>query len=463
MRWSFGVKWIVAGFGLSVLLLVAASFNSFQNATRLAESTYQVKETHEVLEALVDIVANLNEAESRRRGYIFFGDAVELERYKLVVQEFAPKLDAIKPLVADNPNQQKRLMILKRLLKQKLILFDRSISLYEQGIASPISQAPLTELSDRKRAAIQRLITEMQQEEEKELVQWVRQSQLNIQHRMFLEFFGTIMSFAFLAGMYASLFFLTLKRQQAETSKRTLLQEKELSELKLNFFSMVSHEFRTPLSIIIGSTQLLVESLQKRIEREELKDLLRIQASAQLMTKLLTDILTLSRAEAGKLECNPEWVEMQSFCLNLLEDIQLADDFQHPVKFTQQGHFTHAMVDERLLYSILSNLLSNAMKYSSKGSVVYFNLTYELNTVTFQIKDDGIGIPPESWVNLYQPFHRGSNVRGRVGTGLGLAVVKKCLDRLGGHITLHSEVEVGTTFTVRIPHKSYVDSCKERL
>lgn len=173
---------------------------------------------------------------------------------------------------------------------------------------------------------------------------------------------------------------------------------------------------------------------------------------------LLTDILTLTRAEAGKLECNPELMEIESFCLNLVEDIQFGSGRQHSIKFVSLGQCTHALLDEKLLYSILSNLLSNAIKYSSEKGEIYFAVWCEPEAINFQIKDEGIRIPLEDRQALYEPFHRGQNVGDVAGTELGLAVVKKCLKLHGGQISVESEEGTGMTFTVKSPQDNAVRS-----
>jgi signal transduction histidine kinase len=202
--------------------------------------------------------------------------------------------------------------------------------------------------------------------------------------------------------------------------------------------------------LILGSAQLLDEALKHQIEPTKLKNLYRIQSSAKLMTQLLSDILTLARADAGKLEYRPEWIEIQTFCLNLVEDFQLYGD-RRSIRFTQQGDCIHAYVDEKLLYSILSNLLSNAIKFSPADSTVHLALVCEPDAISFQVSDQGIGIPEAEQPHLYELFVRGANVREISGTGLGLAVVKRCLDLHNGEILVKSEPGVGTTFTVRIP------------
>ncbi|MEC4817466.1 MAG: ATP-binding protein [Scytonema sp. PMC 1069.18] len=450
MKWRVEQKLIAGGFGLTILLTGMLSFISYQNAARLAESTEKVKQTHEVLETLVDVLATLNDAESGRRGYILLKDKSELKRYNLAIQKLELKLNQLQNSVKKD-SQQKQLEELQSLIAQRLLLSQQQIILFQKGVSFKSIDNFLAKESKLNWDSIQQAIDQMQLEEQTALDVRFQQSQSSIQSRMLIEMLGSFCTFTILFGVYAQLYRQMTKRQQAEALQHKLLQEKELGELKLQFFSMASHEFRTPLSIILGSAQLLEESLPTELERQKLKNLYRIQSSARLMTQLLSDILTLARAEAGKLEYKAELVEMQSFCLNLIEDIQTLSESRRTIKFDKHGSSTHASVDEKLLYSILSNLLSNAIKYSPQGKEICFTLRCEPEAVTFHIKDEGIGIPKETISQLYEPFQRGGNVRGIMGTGLGLAVVKKCLDLHQGEISVESEVGVGSIFTVTIP------------
>lgn len=457
MRWSLEGKWIAAGFSLVMLLMGGISFTSYQNATRLAESANKVRQTHEVLETLIGILSDLNESEAGRRGYILFDDSAELQRYNRAIRAIESQLNHLQKLVTNNVEQREQLEMLRLLLNQRLTLANRSIQLHRQDGSAQSAQTTLRIASTRNRHEIQRLVAAMQQQEEKSLERWVSESQMSIQLRMVLEFSGTFLTFVILLSIFALLYRQMVKRQEAEALQQKLLQEKELGELKLQFFSMVSHEFRTPLSSILGSAQILDETLQPLVGKQKLRSVYRIRSAAQLMTQLLSDILTLARAEAGKLEFNPRSLEMQTFCLNLMEDMYLLSQSHHSIQFTMQGECTYAYVDERLLYSILSNLISNAIKYSSSENTIDFKLICETNALTFEIKDEGIGIPSETQKVLYEPFHRGRNVGGILGTGLGLALVKKCLDLHGGSISVKSEVDVGTTFTVTIPQQNSTD------
>jgi signal transduction histidine kinase len=170
-----------------------------------------------------------------------------------------------------------------------------------------------------------------------------------------------------------------------------------------------------------------------------------------LINHLLTDILTLTRAEAGELDYKPQLINVENFCLNLLEDVQMFSHTNHIIKFIKHGQSFRANLDEKLLYSILSNLLLNAIKYSLSGGSISLVLNSQPDTTIFQVIDEGIGISPAEQARLYEPFFRSQNVEGIVGTGLGLPIVKKCVERHQREILVESKVGVGTTFTVKIP------------
>ncbi len=438
---------------MTIALIGTLSIMSYQNATQLVNSAERVRRTNDILDSLTDVSATLAEAESRRWGYILFNDADELERYRTAVQRFDTIFHRLRDPLADTPIQQQRLSLLEQAIGRQLQLFQQTIELY-QGRQTEISASdPLITQTKQNQDEINRLIAALEATEEELLQTQVEQAQSNLQFRLLIEPLAAVLTFGILLGVYALLYRQMAKRQRAESLQQTLVQEKKMSELKLQLFSMVSHEFRTPLSLILGSAQLLGETLKQQVEPIKLKNLYRIQSSAKMMTQLLSDILTLARADAGNLEYNPETVEIQTFCLNLIEDFQVFSENKRSIHFTQQGSCTHAYADEKLLYSVLSNLLSNAIKYSPPDSSIDFTLIREVDAIVFLVKDNGIGIAPEDQSQLYDPFSRGRNARELMGTGLGLAVVKRCLDLHQGTISVESQLGVGTTFIVRIPQE----------
>ncbi|MBD1936982.1 ATP-binding protein [Microcoleus sp. FACHB-68] len=250
---------------------------------------------------------------------------------------------------------------------------------------------------------------------------------------------------------------IALARAKAEAEVRKALEkEKELNELKSRFVSMVSHEFRTPMSTILFSATLLENYGDRWTEEKKVTHLHRIQTAIKQMAEMLDSILVIGQADAGKLEFNPTCVDLKKFCRELLEEIQLITAHQHSIDWICQGDCTQAEMDEKLLRHIINNLLSNAIKYSPSKSPIKFKLTCENDQAVFYIEDKGIGITPEDQKRLFETFHRGTNVGMISGTGLGLAIVKRAVDLHRGEISCQSEVGAGTAFTVTLPMRNHV-------
>ncbi len=245
-----------------------------------------------------------------------------------------------------------------------------------------------------------------------------------------------------------------LRRAHSEIS-RALARERELSELKSRFVSMVSHEIRTPLAAILSSAELLERYGARWSEEKRLTHLRRIQNTVQRLTTLLEDVLWVSRAEAGRLRFHPKPLDLVAFCRDLIEEMRLtaADSHQLILDLTalpEPKHLT-AVLDDQLLRQILHNLLSNAIKYSPQGGPVRLALRQEDDWVVLTIADRGIGIPDADQERLFEPFHRGHNVGAITGTGLGLNIVRRAVELHGGSIGVQSREGEGTTVTVVLP------------
>lgn len=232
------------------------------------------------------------------------------------------------------------------------------------------------------------------------------------------------------------------------TLNNKLERTRKLSELKLRFFSMASHELRTPLSTILLSSESLQVNCNALSEAQKRMNIQRIHLAAKHMSQQIADILTLTRAEVGKLEFSPELFDLETFCQQLVEEMQVG--VSQTIVLTSNCQNTRAFLDKKLLRSLLTNLLSNAIKYSPDHSSIQFTLNCDSKTATFQICDQGIGIPVEDQLRIFETFYRGSNVGSVLGTGLGLAVVKTCVELHRGQLTISSEGE-GAIATVTLP------------
>ena len=184
---------------------------------------------------------------------------------------------------------------------------------------------------------------------------------------------------------------------------------------------------------------------------ERLEELHVIERTTNHMAHLLDNVLTLSKGEAGKLECHPESIEVRQFCQRLVERFQAISEDSHTIELSAECPELQVSVDQKLLEHILSNLLSNAIKYSPAGGAIFFELVRKNEDLIFRIKDEGIGIPEADQAHLFEAFHRGMNVDNIEGTGLGLSIVKQFVDLHDGTISVESSPGNGATFTVTLP------------
>jgi PAS domain S-box-containing protein len=227
-------------------------------------------------------------------------------------------------------------------------------------------------------------------------------------------------------------------------------QLRELSEMRSRFVAMVCHEFRNPLNNIALSVSSLNRYDSQLSPEDKTNYLLNIKDSVERMTQMIDDILVIGKIEAKVLQVNPEPLDVVAFCRTLVNEREFRRP-QAPVEFACRSRQLITNVDKRLLRSILSNLLSNAIRYTPEPRAIRLKVSKRQQRLTLQVQDEGIGIPPEDKRHLFEPFHRGRNVSNIPGTGLGLSIVKQFVDLQGGTIEVNSKVDKGTTFTVQLP------------
>lgn len=242
------------------------------------------------------------------------------------------------------------------------------------------------------------------------------------------------------------------ERKRAENELRRALQrEKELGQMKSTFVSMVSHEFRTPLGVIMSSAGILERYFDRLDPAERLEHLDSIQRSTRRMGDLMEEVLLLSRLDAGRVGCEPVPLDLAVLLRTLTDEVLSVTVQRCPILLDLRLPDTPAIADESLLRHVFSNLLSNAVKYSDPGSPVEFTARAEGEEAVCQVLDRGIGIPEADREWLFQAFHRGRNVGQRSGTGLGLVIVRRCLELHHGRIEVGDRPGGGTAVTVRLP------------
>lgn len=230
-----------------------------------------------------------------------------------------------------------------------------------------------------------------------------------------------------------------------------LSQAENQNQEKSRYLNRASHDLRNPMTVIQVSAGILKDYGNRLPEEKKQQHLDWIRFSVKTMNEILEDVLILSQAEAGKQRLNPQSINVIAFSHDILQEFHPLATDKHTCQFVSRGEECFVNLDVKLLRYILTNLLSNAIKYSPEGGEICLEVTCESDRVCFQIRDRGIGIPPEYRHKLFKQFERADNVGDIKGTGLGLSIVKHAVDLQGGTIDIESQVGVGTTVSVTLP------------
>jgi len=228
-------------------------------------------------------------------------------------------------------------------------------------------------------------------------------------------------------------------------------KERELADLKSRFVSMTSHEFRTPLTVIGSSAELLESYGERWDEDKRAKHFGKIKTATAQMKRMLDAVLLVGKSEAGMLKFEPRALDVAELVDDVVDELQTDPNTSHTIEVNLGDEVAEAVLDERLLRHLVTNLLTNAMKYSPDATRVFLDVGVEDDELVIVVEDTGIGISPQDRERLFESYFRGDNVGTIKGTGLGLALVQTAVEQHSGRIDVQSEVGEGTTFTVRIP------------
>ncbi len=232
---------------------------------------------------------------------------------------------------------------------------------------------------------------------------------------------------------------------------RSIEKERELSDMKSKFVTMASHEFRTPLSTILSSVFLLESYMGTDLENNKANHLGKIRKSVNNLTALLNDFIQLGKLEEGRVKVNLEPVQVRIYLEELVPELELVRKGDQSIHCEYSGEETSILLDKQLLRSILINLISNAIKYSSMDAGIKATADLTDKELIIKVVDTGIGIPADEQRHIFKRFYRAHNATNIEGTGLGLNIVKKYVRLMKGKIEFQSKLDIGTTFIVTLP------------
>jgi PAS domain S-box-containing protein len=242
----------------------------------------------------------------------------------------------------------------------------------------------------------------------------------------------------------------TERRQIEQDMRAALARERELSELKSRFVAVASHEFRTPLAAILSSVELL-DDYGARLPEEERREIVGlVKTAVARMNKMVDQVLLTSRLESGKFDFEPAPRNVADLLVQVAAEMDQAHPQSARIAMRCEGVEQKRLVDAKLVSHILVNLLGNALKYSPPDSAVTCTAAAEGEHLLLAVTDRGIGIPAADLPRLFESFHRGTNVGNIQGTGIGLHIVKECVELHRGTIDVESAAGQGATFHVRL-------------
>ncbi|MBT8190767.1 MAG: PAS domain-containing sensor histidine kinase [Saprospiraceae bacterium] len=239
-----------------------------------------------------------------------------------------------------------------------------------------------------------------------------------------------------------------------EELKLSLEKEKELGELKSRFVSMASHEFRTPLATILSSAALISRYEEHNHQPKRVKHVERIKSAVNNLTGILNDFLSISKLEEGKIDVKYDKVNLESLIELIKQEVEGIMKPGQAITVNFINTLRPVISDERIIKNILFNLVSNSIKYSYESGLIECNIKFLEEELEIEIKDKGIGIPLEDQKHMFERFFRAGNVTNIQGTGLGLNIVKRYVDILGGSIRFTSIFGEGSSFFVKLPYRS---------
>jgi signal transduction histidine kinase len=237
------------------------------------------------------------------------------------------------------------------------------------------------------------------------------------------------------------------RKKAEEDLRKSLEKEKELNDLKSNFVSMASHEFRTPLSTVLSSAYLIEKYSTSDDQPKREKHLDRIISSVNMLTDILNDFLSVGKIEEGKLQVNLTRFNIEILISAIVEEIKNNLKKKQEISYHHTGN-PDVVLDSSLLKHIIMNLVSNASKFSPENSCIEMKTIRNGNQVILSVKDHGIGISKVDQQHLMQRFFRGANAGNIQGTGLGLHIVSKYAELMNGIVTYNSELGKGTQFVI---------------
>ncbi|MEI2578202.1 sensor histidine kinase [Scytonema sp. PRP1] len=443
---------VKVGLVLALVLLFINSLVSYRNIRRLIENQRWVTHTHQVLTELERTLSTLKDAETGQRGYLLTGNEIYLQPYQRAIAQISTSIDSLTKLTADNPNYEQPLYILQQRITAKLAELEQTIKLRrEQGFDAAV-RVVRTNSGKQLMDNIRQQIAEMKAVEYSLLQQRAKESQASIQQTLLTFSLATGVNLALLALVY---YLFRRNHLQSEEEKATLekrvferTQKLQAANDDLEAFGYtVSHDLQAPLRAMHGFAEALLEDYGDVVDELGKEYARRIILSAMRLEDLIQDLLAYSHLNRAELSLKA--IDLTQLMSDLMNEIQ-PEIKQKKAEIKIQSPLPQVIGHRPTLVQVITNLLLNAMKFvqtSVPAQVQVFAERHD-DWVRLWVVDNGIGIAPEHQERIFRVFERLHGQETYPGTGIGLAIVRKGVERMQGQVGVESQLGQGSRFWI---------------
>lgn len=449
LRWrrlSLPALWLVAALAIFCVIAVI----SYHSIDSVGESSAQVEQTHRAIGDLEELLSNLKDAETGQRGYLASGDQRFLTPYNRALAALPESLRRLEESLSEHTNQ-----------RDALVALGNNVRLHLRMLAAPVearrsskrqSEAEEAEMLIYAKYMMDDIRTQvgvLQQQEESLLARRRAEEADNAHHTKRLIIIGNTCAIILLLSAFYFLHRENQRRRDAEALARRRAHELEAANKELESFTYtVSHDLRAPLRAINGFAMMLQEDFEPVLDNEGKRLLGVVRGSATRMGMLIDDLLSFSRLGRTTLQHIP--IDMRSLIDEIIAELSQGQDLSRTR--IEIGELPHAQGDRALLRQAWSNLLQNAFKYSSRGDspVVQIDGKTQDEEIVYCVSDNGVGFDMQYYGKLFGVFHR-LHDDNFPGTGVGLAIVKRVVERHGGRVWAESEIDRGARFYFSLP------------
>lgn len=467
IKWSIERKTMVM-LGLASLILVSLNLLFYWSFIKQKETSERVNRSQQILQKLETVRSSVTDAETGQRGYLLTGQESYLEPYNRAVKTIDPQIAVLKTLMLADSEQQQQLSILEPLIAKKFAELQETIELRRNRGFEAATQVVLTNQGKEFMERLRQVFQQMQSQEYEQLQTWLKAKQDEAQRVQLIFLFGIVLNLVGFYLVYRAIQGEMRERRQAEMSFRKLNEELEarvlerttdLKEANANllysnqeleqFAYVASHDLQEPLRAVNSYAQLLARKYQGNLDAKADKYLGYIMEGATRMQQLINDLLEFSRVgtRGKELKLN----DCEAVLSQVLDNLKVAIAQSQAV--VTYDSLPTVMADETQLLQLFQNLISNAIKFCREEPPhIHISAVPGETEWVFSVRDNGIGMEPEYFDRIFVIFQRLHSRAEYPGTGIGLAVCKKIVERHGGRIWVESTLGVGTTFHFTLVH-----------